>query len=289
MTAHTGDPTADPPAATFIPGVPLVDRPGVRVLEQPIFARLMGHGPPALLIHGLAVSGEMYAPIAEQLAANHQLVIPDLPGQGRSASMPGPYSAKRLAEDVADLLSQLQMRHATVMGYSQGGPIALQLARDYPDLVGRLILVCTYAFNMLSRRERVEGLLTPWMFRIIGPHWIGAIAQHRPAMTGGKPLTTAQAEFVARLIAETPRAAGAELAREAMAFDGRNWLADIASPTLVVAGAKDSAVPAHHARMLAQGIAGAVLREIPDAGHMLICTHPAELLAIIEDWETSQR
>ncbi len=48
---------ADPPAATFIPGVPLVDRPGVRVLEQPIFARLMGYGPLALLIHGFSDIG----------------------------------------------------------------------------------------------------------------------------------------------------------------------------------------------------------------------------------------
>jgi len=236
----------------------------------------------------MTVSGEMFAPIAEQLAASRQLIIPDLPGHGRSASVPGPYSPQRLAGDLADLLSHLQMRQATVLGYSQGGPIALQLAHDHPDLVGRLILVCTYAFNMLSRRERVEGLLLPWMFRIIGPRRLGAMVRHRPATTGGKALTTAQAEFVARLIAETPRAAAGEWAREAMAFDGRQWLADIAVPTLVVAGTKDSAVPAHHARMLAQDIPGAVLREIPDAGHMLIFTHPAELLTITDEWEASQ-
>jgi 3-oxoadipate enol-lactonase len=271
-----------------MPGAPLAEWTGVRVLEQPIFARLMGHGPPALLIHGMTVSGEMFAPIAERLATTHQLIIPDLPGHGRSASVPGPYSPQRLAGDLADLVSQLEIRPATVLGYSQGGPIALQLAHDHPDLVGRLILVCTYACNMLSRRERVEGRLIPWMFRIIGPRRLGAIVRHRPATTGGKALTTAQAEFVARLIAETPRAAAGEWAREAMAFDGRRWLADIAVPTLVVAGAKDSAVPAHHARMLTQDIAGAVLREIPDAGHLLVFTHPAELLAIIDEWETSQ-
>ena len=106
-------------------------------------------------------------------------------------------------------------------------------------------------------------------------------------MTGGTPLTSQQAEFVAGLIAQTPRMAGAALARAAMAFDARPWLAEVAVPTLVLAGAQDSAVPAHHARMLATGIAGATLREIPDAGHMLICTHPSELAGIIRDWETA--
>ena len=47
-------------------------------------------------------------------------------------------------------------------------------------------------------------------------------------------------------------------------------------------------IPWHDARMLAQDIPGAVLREIPDAGHMLIFTHPAELLAITDEWEASQ-
>jgi pimeloyl-ACP methyl ester carboxylesterase len=73
-----------------------------------------------------------------------------------------------------------------------------------------------------------------------------------------------------------------------MAFDGREWLARIEAPTLVVAGVEDVAVPAHHACMLAQGIPGAVLQEIPDAGHLLIYTHPTELLTIVEEWEASQ-
>jgi 3-oxoadipate enol-lactonase len=240
-----------------------------------------------VLIHGLAVSGEMYAPVTDQLAEDHQLIIPDLRGQGRSALMPGPYSARRLAADIAGLLSRLEVRQATALGYSQGGPVALQLARDHPDLVSRLVLVCTYAFNMLSRRERVEGLLMPWMFKIIGPRRIGALAKRRPGITGGKPLTKEQAAFVGGLIAETPRAAGAALAKAAMAFDGRPWLADIAVPTLVVAGAEDSAVPARHARMLAEGIAGATLREVAGAGHMLICTHPSELVSLIRGWQTA--
>ncbi len=272
-----------------MPGAPLAARAGVRLLAEPVFARVMGQGPPMVLIHGLAVSGEMYAPVADQLAGDHLLIIPDLRGQGRSAAMPGPYCAARLAADVAGLLARLEVRQATVLGYSQGGPVALQLARDHPDLVGRLVLACTYAFNMASRRERVEGFVMPWMFRILGPRRIGALARRRPGITGGKPLTRQQAEFVAGLIAETPRAAGAALARQAMAFDARPWLAEVAVPTLVVAGAEDSAVPAHHARMLAGGIAGATLAVVAGAGHMLICTHPSELVGIIRDWETAPR
>jgi 3-oxoadipate enol-lactonase len=253
-----------------------------------MFTRVMGDGPPLLLIHGMTVSGELFAPVANQLAATHQLLIPDLPGHGRSASVPGPYTPQRVAGELADLLSQLQIGQATVLGYSQGGPIALQLAHDSRSMVSRLILVGTFAFNRLSQREWVEGLLIPWIFRLIGPRRLGAMVRRRPATMGGKALTAAQADFVATLIAETPRAVAGAWARAAMAFDGRGWLAEINVPTLVVAGAEDVAVPAHHACMLAQGIPGGVLREVPAAGHMLICTHPSELLTIVEEWEAAQ-
>lgn len=230
----------------------------------------------------------MFAPVAKQLAVSHQLLIPDLPGHGRGASVPGPYTPRRVAGELADLLSRLQIEQATVLGYSQGGPIALQLAHDYPGMVNRLMLVCTFAFNRLTRRERVEGLFIPWIFRLIGPRRLGAMVRRRPATMGGKALSRAQADLVATLIAETPRAAAGAWARAAMAFDGREWLAKIEVPTLVVAGVKDVAVPIHHACMLAHDIPGAVLREIPDAGHLLIYTHPTELLTIVEEWEASQ-
>jgi 3-oxoadipate enol-lactonase len=277
-----------PAAATFIPGASLTEWPGVRIVDYPIFTRVLGQGSPVLLIHGMTMSGEMFAPVAEQLAVSRQLLIPDLPGHGRSASVPGPHTPQRVAKTLADLLSGLQIEQATVLGYSQGGPIALQLAHGYPGMVNRLMLVCTFAFNRLSRREWVEGLFIPWIFQLIGPRRLGGMVRRRPAMMGGKALTGAQADLIAAVIAHTPRAAAGAWARAAMAFDGRGWLAEIEVPTLVVAGVEDVAVPVHHASMLAHGIPGAVLREIPDAGHLLIYTHPTELLAIVEEWEASQ-
>jgi pimeloyl-ACP methyl ester carboxylesterase len=63
-----------------------------------------------------------------------------------------------------------------------------------------------------------------------------------------------------------------------MAFDGRRQLAEIKCPTLIIAGAKDDAVPMHHAKMLNEGIAGSKLLVIEDADHALIWAHPDELV-----------
>jgi 3-oxoadipate enol-lactonase len=257
--------------------------PGAEVIERPLHAVLIGSGPPLVLIHGLTVRGEMYAPIVPALARRYRLVIPDLRGQGASGSLPGPFTPEQLTTDLAGLLRHLGLRQTAVLGYSQGGPIAMQLLHDHPDLIARLILVCTYAFNMATRRERFEGRLMPWMFRILGPRLIGQMMKG-PNMTGGRPLTKEQAKWVAGLVAGTPRKTAVRLAQGAMAFDGRSWLTPVSVPTLIITGAEDRAVPPHHGAMLARGIPGGHLVAVAGAGHFLICTHPDELVQIIEDW-----
>ena len=71
---------------------------------------------------------------------------------------------------------------------------------------------------------------------------------------------------------------------ETMAFDSRQRLAEIASPTLVVAGSDDQAVPMHHAQMLHEGIRGSKLAVIAGARHTLIWTHPDELVRATDEF-----
>jgi pimeloyl-ACP methyl ester carboxylesterase len=75
--------------------------------------------------------------------------------------------------------------------------------------------------------------------------------------------------------------------RELMAFDSRRRLAEIGCPTLVVAGANDQAVPIHHAEMLHNGIPGSQLVIINSANHVLIWTHPDELVRVTDEFLAS--
>jgi pimeloyl-ACP methyl ester carboxylesterase len=108
------------------------------------------------------VTGEMFEPVIEHLATRHRVIVPDLRGHGRSRGLPPPYTAGQLASDLSRLLDHLGIDYSTaVLGYSQGGAIAQQLVLDYPKRCDRLVLACTYAFNMATFRERLEGHLVP--------------------------------------------------------------------------------------------------------------------------------
>jgi 3-oxoadipate enol-lactonase len=120
-----------------------------------------GSGPPLLLVHGLMVTGEMFEPVMESFATGHRVIVPDLRGHGRSRGLSPPYTTARLAADLSNLLESLGISSTAVLGYSHGGAIAQQLVLDYPERCDRLVLVCSYAFNMVTRRERLEAYAVP--------------------------------------------------------------------------------------------------------------------------------
>jgi len=239
-----------------------------------------GSGPPLLLVHGVMISGAMFKPVIEQFAARHRVIVPDLRGHGRSRRLPPPYTAAQLACDLARLLDHLGIATTAVLGYSQGGAIAQQLVLDHPERCGRLVLACTYAFNMATLRERLEGNLVPLLLKVLGMRRFAKLVIAR----GLSQVTEERARWVVGLIADQERALMVEAWRQAMAFDSRRRLAEIKCPTLIVAGASDDAVPRHHAEMLHEGISGSKLVIIDGADHALIWTRPDEFVQITEEF-----
>jgi pimeloyl-ACP methyl ester carboxylesterase len=237
-----------------------------------------GSGPPLLLVHGLMVNGDMFGPVIEHLAIRHRVIVPDLRGHGRSRGLPPSYTATQLASDLSRLLGHLGIDSTAVLGYSQGGAIAQQLVLDHPKLCNHLVLVCTYAFNMATSREKFEGHLLPLLVQVLGTRRLAKFVVSR----GAKELPKERADWLAGLMADQDRKLMVSAWREAMAFDSRHRLAEIGCPTLVVAASNDEAVPIHHANMLHNGIPGSQLVIVDGAHHTLIWTHPDKLVHVME-------
>jgi 3-oxoadipate enol-lactonase len=238
-----------------------------------------GDGAPLLLIHGAMVSGAMYDPVLPALTKHYRIIVPDQRGHGRSGALPGPYHMEQLAHDLAQLLDDLQVDAINVLGYSQGGAVAQQFAHDYPERVHSLTLCCTFAYNLLSRREQMESTLSPLLIRILGVRRMGRLAIENG---GGQRVPPESARWLEEIIAANDTARMVAAVKAMNAFDGRTWLHQITCPTLVIAGAEDNAVPPAHAQMLTQGIPGAQLRVIDDAGHFLIFSHTDIFIQTVE-------
>jgi len=243
-----------------------------------------GSGKPLLLVHGLGMSGDMFEPIVEPLAKRHRLIIPDLRGCGRSRTLPPPYSVKQQSADLAVLLDHLGIASTDTLGYSQGGPVVQQLALDYPQKVKRLILSNTYAYNMASIKEKMEGYIVPVLIHLLGTRIFVKLIISQ----GLKQIPKEKGAWIANLIANTWGNVDSKFIelqwREAMAFDSRSRLREIKCPTLIIAGSNDNAVPMHHASMLHDGIAGSKLVIIEGADHALLWVHPEQWLKEVSNF-----
>ena len=239
-----------------------------------------GSGSPLLLVHGLMVSGDMFEPVIAQLALHHRVIVPDLRGHGQSRGLGGPYTAARLALDLVSLLDHLDIETTAVLGYSQGGAIAQQLAFAHPERCHHLVLVCTYARNMFTLRERLEGRLFPIFMHLFGITRMARIAVSQ----GAQHLSKERVDWLTGIMSSQDQGLMICAWREAMAFDSRQHLAEIKSPTLIVSGSRDSAVPLHHANMLRNGISDSRLVIIDGADHALIWTNPDKLVCLTTEF-----
>jgi pimeloyl-ACP methyl ester carboxylesterase len=106
-----------------------------------IHVRVGGKGPAVVLLHGFGDTGDMWAPLAADLARDHTVVVPDLRGLGLSSIPDGGYDKKTQAGDVRGVLAALGIEHAVVIGHDIGTMVAFAYASRYPQLTDRLVVM----------------------------------------------------------------------------------------------------------------------------------------------------
>ena len=103
--------------------------------------REAGAGEALLLIHGMAGSSPAWRAVLPQLSKKYRVVAPDLFWHGESAKRRGDYSLGAFAAWLRDLLDELGITRATVVGQSLGGGVAMQFTYQHRDYCQRLVLI----------------------------------------------------------------------------------------------------------------------------------------------------
>lgn len=123
-----------------------------------IYYETFGSGPPVLVLHGGLGSLEDMGYQIEALAQSHFVIAADSRGHGRSTDSEMPLSYSSMADDMFDLLGQLGIPSADVVGWSDGGIIALDLAMRYPSSVRKIVAIsANYDPNGIPQNLEVEN------------------------------------------------------------------------------------------------------------------------------------
>ena len=106
-----------------------------------IHVRTGGSGPAVVLLHGYGETGDMWAPMAADLARDHTVVVPDLRGLGLSSKPEGGFDKKTQADDVAGVLDELGIESAALVTHDIGNMVGYAFAALYRDRVTRFVLI----------------------------------------------------------------------------------------------------------------------------------------------------
>ena len=113
---------------------------------------------PVLLLHGGGVAGWMWDSLRERLVSDYRVLIPDLPGHGRSASEPYVSHAETVAALSQLLAATVPGRPVTVIGFSLGAQLAIQLASEHRHLIREAIIVSAQAKAMPFTKLTLRAL-----------------------------------------------------------------------------------------------------------------------------------
>jgi len=184
-----------------------------------------------------------------------------------------------LTGEVVALLDHLGVGKTHVLGTSLGGFVAQELALARPDLVDRLVLVCT-SYGGRGPQAMSPGALADMMG--LGTFSAEAAARKALAAATGEVYRAEKPEEFEQIVrwrlADSPSAVSYyEQAKAGARFDLSGDVGHITSPTLVIHGAEDRYVPPANARALAGAIPGAKLRLLEDAGHLVFVERFADV------------
>jgi pimeloyl-ACP methyl ester carboxylesterase len=265
---------------------------GDRVAYQDV-----GSGPEALLlIHGMAGSSETWRAVIPQLSRKYRVVAPDLLGHGQSAKPRGDYSLGAFAVWLRDLLDELGISRATIVGQSLGGGVAMQFVYQHPDYCQRLVLISS-------------GGLGPdvgWTLRLLsapGAELIMPVIAPKPVLTAGNKLRS----WFAAAGVSSPR--GAEVWRAYASFSDAEtrqaFLRTLRSvvdyrgqavsalnrlhmaaelPTMTIWGDQDRIIPVDHAYAAQAARPDSRLEVLEGVGHFPHVERPSEVVDLIDDF-----
>jgi pimeloyl-ACP methyl ester carboxylesterase len=133
-----------------------------------IHVRVGGKGPAVVLLHGYGESGDMWVPLAADLARDHTVIVPDLRGMGLSSKPAGGFTKKNQAADVAGVLDALRIQRVSLVTHDIGNMVGFAFAAQHRDRVTAFVLIDAPVPGIGPWEEILKNPLL-WHFRFGGP------------------------------------------------------------------------------------------------------------------------
>jgi pimeloyl-ACP methyl ester carboxylesterase len=156
------------PAMAIEPFPPAFKTQDIATNGTTLHVRVGGSGPAVLLLHGFGDTGDMWAPVAAKLVANHTVIVPDLRGMGLSAHPDTGYTKKNEALDIAGVLDALHVQKADLVTHDIGNMVGYALAAQFPARITKWVVIDAPLPGVGNWAAQLSNPKT-WHFNFHGP------------------------------------------------------------------------------------------------------------------------
>lgn len=225
--------------------------PAVKVNDINMYYKLHGQGEPLVLITGLGNDATQYDYIIRELLQHFRVLAFDNRGAGRTDMPETPYTIGQMADDAAALMGALGIGRAHIVGVSMGGRMALALALHHPGLVKSLVLVSTFARQiMITENDKPSPM----------PQYREGVSKYpQPRYAFDRQLVASRS------------------------YDCSDRLGEIRVPALILHGTGDRLVPVRLAGELHAGIRGSKMITFT-GGHLFFMAMPEQFCQTVSDF-----
>ncbi|MBU2410675.1 MAG: alpha/beta fold hydrolase [Gammaproteobacteria bacterium] len=241
-----------------------------------------GEGPIVVLSHALGCNLHMWDSVAERLAAAHTVVRYDHRNHGGSERVPGPVTMQMLADDAVALIQrEAEGEPVHFVGLSMGGMTAQAMAPEHAGLLRSMVIANSSAYypDQAPWRARVDTVRSQG----VGAIATGAVGKWLTPEFLATPEGRAAGETLHAMLVATDPDAYIASCEAVAAIDFRESNRRIATPTLVIAGARDEATPPEMSDAMVQAIPHA-RRATIDGAHVSAVEKPAEFVQLLIDF-----
>ena len=242
-------------------------------------------GPAVILLHGFGASLETWEPWAQALSAEYRVIRFDLPGFGLTGADPsGDYSDARQMKILRELMDQLGVDRASIVGNSLGGRVAWNFAAVHPDRVVSLVLVSPDGFASPGFAYDTPPDV-PFMMQALPYVAPRSLLRTNMAAAYGRPQALTEATLTRyrdMLLAPGVRRAILARTEQTILRDPAPILARIKAPTLILWGEKDGMIPISNADDYLKYLPDATMVRLPGLGHLPFEEDPEGSLPPVE-------
>ena len=241
---------------------------------QPVYYRIEGTGRPVVLVHGFSEDGTVWENQIGALKNKFQLIIPDLPGSGRSPVNSAGWSMEYFAECIRRILDQENISTVSMIGHSMGGYITLAFAEAWPHRLQSFGLFhsTAYADNEEKKTARRRGI------EFIQQNGAAKFIEQSVPNLFSEETKKHQPEMVRKILSRYTNFIGQSLVNYYQAMmvrpDRTHVLKSFPRPVLFILGKHDTAVPYEQGLQQSYMPGLSYIHTLEHSGHMGMWEEP---------------